>query len=308
VPGGGLGVMLTCGTGGPERWAASMTDFASLEDSGCSAIWPTDHLLWAQPMPEALVMCALAIAATERCFVGPGVLQLPLRRPAAVAKSAATLEVVSGGRFLLGLGAGEHREEFDRCGADFGRRGAELDAGIAALRAFWRPSEEQFAQRPVPGTIPIWVGGRSPRALERAATLGDGWMPIFVGVESYARGLAELDARVVAAGREPGSVARAVAVITSVTGPGWSRADALAWAGRLWAMEPSRFEHHVVTGTADACAERLAAYQQTGADHVSVLLATDDPVRMFAELAGAWGRTLESASTSTGDVTAPRRR
>jgi alkanesulfonate monooxygenase SsuD/methylene tetrahydromethanopterin reductase-like flavin-dependent oxidoreductase (luciferase family) len=292
----GLGVMLPGGTGPASSWADAPARFAELEDAGCTAIWLTDHLLWGEPMPEALVMSAVALTATTSCLVGPGVLQLPLRSSAAVAKAAATLDVISDGRFVLGVGAGEHRSEFDRCGADFDRRGDQLDAGIDELRAFWRPSDERFAQRPAPGSIPIWIGGRSPRALRRVVERGDGWMPIFVSPEQYGDGLARLIEAATVRGRAPDAIGRGVAAVVAVTDQRWSRTDALDWAGRLWRLDPARLARHVLTGSPDECAEQLAAYRAVGAQHVTVLLATDEPVAMFSALAPSFHLAADVSS------------
>ena len=106
------GVVLTAGPA-PQDWSASADAFGALDEQGCPAIWLTDHLFWGRPMPEALTMAALAASATRRCTVGTGVLQLPLRSTAAVAKAAATVQVLSGGRFVLGVGIGEHEHEYD---------------------------------------------------------------------------------------------------------------------------------------------------------------------------------------------------
>ena len=245
-------------------------------------------------------MSAIALTATSRCRVGPGVLQLPLRSSAAVAKAAATLDVVSGGRFLLGVGSGEHRVEYERCGASFDTRGADLDRGIDAMRAAWVPTDDRFAQRPVPGSIPIWVGGRSRSALRRAAARGDGWMPIFIGVDQYRDADRELDDLVRDAGRDPADVERAVAVIVAVTDRRSGRREALEWAGRLWDLDPSRLERHVVAGPAEACAEQLHHYRAAGADHISVLLATDEPVAMFGPLASAFSAGTPLSSQPEG--------
>ncbi len=239
-------------------------------------------------MPEALVMCALAVAATERCRVGTGVLQLPLRSATAVAKAAATLHVASAGRFVLGVGAGEHRLEFDACGEDFARRGARLDEGIETLRSLWRGGESAYSQRPVVDSVPVWVGGRSAAAIERVVRDGDGWMPIFVTEESFRQGQRRLDDGLAAAGREPGEVSRSAVVIAAVTDSRWTRERALGWAGELWGLEPERFGRYLISGSASECAAALARYGEAGAEEVTVLLACDDPVAMFPALLEQW--------------------
>jgi probable F420-dependent oxidoreductase len=112
------------------------------------------------------------------------------RHPLAVAKAFATLDTVSGGRVVMGVGAGHVEGEFDVLGVPFDRRGALLDEAIDALRAAfadeyptidgptWRAAAYGQRPRPVqPGGPPIWVGGSSPAAVRRAATRGDGWLP-----------------------------------------------------------------------------------------------------------------------------------
>ncbi|MFI0988754.1 LLM class F420-dependent oxidoreductase [Streptomyces exfoliatus] len=129
-------------------------------------------------------------AATERVRLLSHVAVVGLRHPLVTAKAYATLDHLSGGRLVLGVGAGHVREEFDAVGADFERRGAVLDETLDALRAALGTEEypehvgERFAfkdlgQRPRPAQerVPLWVGGSSPAAVRRAALKGDGWLP-----------------------------------------------------------------------------------------------------------------------------------
>jgi len=114
----------------------------------------------------------------------------PYRHPLVVAKAFATLDALSGGRAILGIGAGHVEGEFRALGAEFGRRGAATDEAIALIRRAFEKEEVEFsgptlrvsgvalAPRPVqPGGVPIWVGGSSRAAIRRAARLGDGWLP-----------------------------------------------------------------------------------------------------------------------------------
>src|SRR5690606_10363116 len=118
------------------------------------------------------------------------VLVLPYRNPLLVAKAAASLDVLSGGRLLLGVAAGYLAGEFAALGADLARRHEAVDEAIRAVRAAWRGAPFDFAgtgyaargieQRPPPVQRPgppIWVGGNAPRAIRRAVELGDGWLP-----------------------------------------------------------------------------------------------------------------------------------
>ncbi|MEU9412484.1 LLM class F420-dependent oxidoreductase [Streptomyces sp. NPDC048281] len=129
-------------------------------------------------------------AVTERVRLLSHVAVVGLRHPLLSAKQYATLDHLSGGRLILGVGAGHVREEFEVLGVDFGQRGAVLDEAIDALRAALGADEfpshhgkfydfEGLGQRPRPAQerVPVWVGGSSPAAVRRAALKGDGWLP-----------------------------------------------------------------------------------------------------------------------------------
>ncbi|MDQ0581687.1 LLM class F420-dependent oxidoreductase [Streptomyces rishiriensis] len=129
-------------------------------------------------------------AVTVRVRLLAHVAVVGLRHPLLTAKQYATLDHLSGGRLILGVGAGHVREEFEVLGVDFERRGAVLDETIDALRAALGPDEfpshhgksfdfEGLGQRPRPAQarVPLWVGGSSPAAVRRAALKGDGWLP-----------------------------------------------------------------------------------------------------------------------------------
>ena len=142
---------------------------------------------------------------TERITLGAGIVLLPLRHPSVVAKEFASLDYVSGGRVILGVGVGgEGEKDFEAVGVTARERGARTNEAMRALRALFggaagdasragsSPSTEiEIEPGPAqPGGPPLWVGGRSEAAIRRAATLGDGWIPIWVSPERFARGLA----------------------------------------------------------------------------------------------------------------------
>ncbi len=117
---------------------------------------------------------------TQRTRLLSHVYVLPYRHPAVAAKAFATLDLLSGGRTILGVGAGHVEAEFELLGLDFSTRGRALDAAIAGVRQAFGGSFEGNAvepRSPRPGGPPIWVGGSSKAAIRRAARLGDGWLP-----------------------------------------------------------------------------------------------------------------------------------
>lgn len=141
------------------------------------------------PLPDPLVWMAYVAARTTSIKLGTGILILPQHSPVVAAKQVATLDALSNGRILLGIGVGWLKEEFDAIGVPFADRGARTDEYIAVLRTLWgqeRPSfQGRFIRfdgaycRPQPpnGTVPIHIGGHSRAAARRAGRLGDGFFP-----------------------------------------------------------------------------------------------------------------------------------
>lgn len=170
-----------------------------------------------EPWPEPLVTLAAIAGVTRRLRLATGVLIAPLRPPLLLAKSAATLDVLSGGRLDLGVGVGWQREEFAGSGVAFAERWARLEDTLRACRALWRDVPASFDSpsvrfeglrcepRPVQrGGVPIWLGLAATAAnLPRLVELADGWMPMESGPGALAADLARVHAALRAAGRDP---------------------------------------------------------------------------------------------------------
>lgn len=201
-----LGVMFASSAWNlPNQIAEAVT---LCEGFGVESVWAVEHVMTplrptsAYPYSETgelrglndAVLCdpvvwltyAAALSSTLR--LGTGIMILPQRHPAYVAKEWATLDRLSGGRALLGVGVGWLEEEMEAVGVPFAERGARMDEAIAAIRSLWAPGPSTFHGRffnwdemtmnPRPdrtGSVPIIVGGHSPAALLRAARLGDGF-------------------------------------------------------------------------------------------------------------------------------------
>jgi len=155
--------------------------------------------------PDVWVLLGAIAARTRQLALATSVFVLPLRHPVEVAKAAASLAVVSGGRLALGVGVGWDEGHYAALGVDFASRGRRADECIEVLRKLWQPGwvehrGEFFAFPPIrqapapPAPVPIWVGGHSPAALRRAARLGDGFVGSGHTPEQAARVLAELAA------------------------------------------------------------------------------------------------------------------
>jgi len=140
------------------------------------------------PLPDPLIWMSYVAARTESILLGTGILILPQHNPVTTAKQVATLDLMSGGRVLLGIGVGWLKEEFDALGANFDERAARTDEYVAAMRALWTEDVPTFSGefvsfegaycRPQPTrSVPIIVGGHSKAAAKRAGRLGDGFFP-----------------------------------------------------------------------------------------------------------------------------------
>lgn len=175
---------------------------------------------------EPLAVLAWLARATSRVRLGTSVLVIPYRNPLTTAKTLATIDVLSGGRVIVGAGAGWLREEFEALGAPpFEERGRVTDEYIRLMRAVWTTDPVSFEGRyyrvkdvhalPKPrqaGGIPVWIGGHTEAALRRAATLGDGWHPIglrpptLLVPEEYAARVRRLHELARQAGRDPATI------------------------------------------------------------------------------------------------------
>ncbi|MFC5800741.1 LLM class F420-dependent oxidoreductase [Streptomyces formicae] len=217
--------------------------------------------VWYDPVATLSFLAAV----TERVRLLSHVAVVGLRHPLLTAKQYATLDHLSSGRLVLGVGAGHVREEFEALGADFERRGAVLDETIDALRAALGPEEfprfegERFAfeglgqkPRPAQARVPVWIGGSSPAAVRRAALKGDGWLPQGDPRDRLPEQIAKLRAV-----REGAGITDPIE-IGAITEPLYV-GDASWDVGR-----------RTLSGKPDALAESLRAYAAMGVDQIQV--------------------------------------
>ena len=232
---------------GPARMAAD------LDDAGFDSIWVSDHIVFpvetksrypfsadgrvtwplSDPYLEPFVVLGAVAASTLRAELGTSVVIAPMRNPVLMAKQAATIDALSGGRLLLGVGVGWLREEFEALDADFEARGAVLDEWMEIARACWTGSAGPYEGKhyrlpvaihckPAPADgIPVVVGGMSRHALRRAAA-ADGWLGQYALETMSERDIAAAVDTMRAEGARDGA-----RVILRVTGAA-DRLDALA--------------------------------------------------------------------------------
>jgi probable F420-dependent oxidoreductase len=259
-----------------------------VEELGYRHILAYDHVVGADPavhqgwngpydvhttFHEPLVMFGYLAAVTRSLELVTGVIILPQRQTALVAKQAAEVDLLSGGRLRLGIGIGWNAVEYEALGEDFSNRGKRSAEQIELLRQLWSDQSVTFdgvyhkvtgaglAPLPVQQPIPVWIGAASDPGYRRAGRLADGWFPMMSpgsGLD-HARGIVESAA--VAAGRDPGSI---------------GMEGRVSWGG-----------------DDDAVARDVAAWSDAGASHLSIntmgggLATVDDHLGVLTRLAEA---------------------
>ncbi len=222
---------------GPLEDGEYATRFGQLaEELGFESVWAVDHVVMCPDyqslypyarngrspfdedviQPDPLIWLTWVAAATQRLRLATGILILPQRNPVVLAKSLASLDRMSRGRMMLGVGVGWVKEEADALGTDFATRGERCDEYIEAMRALWRQplstyrgnhvGFESVVSRPTPvqeGGVPIIIGGHSPAAARRAGRLGDGFYPLGVAGEKLDLLLEQMRTHARDAGRDP---------------------------------------------------------------------------------------------------------
>jgi probable F420-dependent oxidoreductase len=265
------------------------------EELGFDDVWVADHVavptaLAGMPsfFPEPVPLLAAAAAHTSQVGLGTSVLVPAYRNPMHFAKQWATLDWLSGGRTVLGVGVGWLEEEFEACGVPMRRRGQRLDDYIGGWRAAWGGAESyasghfSFSDvrvKPAPaGPVPIWIGGSSPGALRRAAAC-DGWMGTWAPPEVFAERLAELRAFEQDA---PGGSPTVASIHMEVR-----FGSPLDGAGRWSEVGDGYGERPVATGTVPQLAELLAGYGEAGLQHVLLVPLARSESEWAAHIEGA---------------------
>jgi probable F420-dependent oxidoreductase len=261
------------------------------EALGFESLWAWDHVLLgvepAFPILDSITMLGAVAARTRRIKLGTGVLVLPLRNPVVAAKALGSLDVISGGRLVLGVAAGWYAREFDAVGVPFKQRGRQFERNLDILLRLWTEERvtlraDEFnlreavmvprpAQRPRP---PVLIGGYVDAVLRRAGTVGDGWLTYFYTPESFSRGWEKVKAFAREAGRDPGRLRSTNQLAIYV---GRSReetaADMRQWLQTEWdtaAWSESTIEH-AVHGSPAECVEQLRAHVRTGVDRLVLI-------------------------------------
>jgi len=265
----------------------------AVEDLGFDSLWVSDHIIVQsgstyipEMMDEPLATLAFIAAETSHVTLGTSVLIVPYRDPVFTAKFLSTVDYLSNGRLVVGVGAGWLEPEFQALGVPFNERGPRTDEYLRVFRNLWETETSSFAGRwkqysdmrmfpkAAPsrrGTIPIWVGGNGKASIRRAGELGDGWHPINLAPAEFATLTADYRAQCAHFGKEPGPIC-----LRHMPG-GRTRPGGGEWP---------------LSGDAAQQAADLRAYAAAGLDEFMLSL----PARSMDDLVGALRRFMREVT------------
>jgi len=249
-----------------------------------------EHVMFHGPTTNAFVSLAVAAGATKRIKLLSAITLLPLYPAVLAAKLTATLDVVSHGRFNLGVGAGgENPKEFAAIGVPVKQRGSRTNEALEVIHKLLGATEKvsfqgkytqfedarilpQPVQKPRP---PIWVAGRKEAAMRRAARFADVWLPYMYSPEDLQKSLDQIRGFEPEYGREPGAVEGAIYAFTSVYADSEKAKKAAAAAvGKSYQQDFSTMvDRYLVAGTPEYCRQRIRQYVDAGCRKVIVALA-----------------------------------
>lgn len=262
--------------GRPPTWAEIRSLAVQAESGGLDSVWTYDHLLYRFPgdtqtrgVHECWSILSALADATERVELGTLVMPTSWRNPALLAKMAVTVDEISGGRLILGLGTGFHQPEFDAFGYPFDHRVDRFEEALQIIVPLLKdgavdfhgtyvsaPQAELVPRGPRPEGIPVLVACRGPRMLELTARYADAWNTAWFGVAAGSeRQRADMDAACAAVDRDPQSMTVTVGVI-------------VATADEAAASETPVDPNRTLTGTPAEIAAAFRDYEAAGVDHL----------------------------------------
>jgi probable F420-dependent oxidoreductase len=286
-----IGLMLPLGESEAGGWKNLRAMAMTADERGLDSVWGADHLIFREDgetegIHECWTVLSAVAAVTSRVEIGPLVLALPFRNPALVAKMAAELDEVSGGRLILGLGCGWHEPEFDAFGYPFDHRVSRFDEGMQIVAPLLRGERITFEGRyhraidlelrpaPMrPGGPPILIAGKQPRMLGLVAEHADQWNSAWYGHAGEAdvlrTRLTDLRAALETADRDPATLAITVGIFVAFDGADGDVPD------------------RAIRGSVQEVGMALAEYAELGVSHLIAHTwpRTPDAVARLAEAA-----------------------
>lgn len=291
-------------------WAPRIDDLVAFVESadraGFDSLWVGDHLSMPLPFLDPFLLLAQAAVASRRLLLGTGVYLLPLRHPGPAAKQVATLDHLTEGRLILGVGiGGEFPKEYEVAGVPIGERGARLGESVAAMRKLWtgapashegrffRFSDVLMTPPPrQPGGPPVWFGGRREAAFRRMGRLADGYVSYVVTPDMYRAALASIAESAEAAGRRIARFGTGHLLFVRVDDDYETALEvATASLSRRYAMDFQRAaERYAALGSPSDVAARIAEFHAAGVRHLIV------------DLVGPYERRAEQMERFAGEA------
>ena len=268
-------------------WLPSIDEMRELVElvdrCGFDSLWVGDHISFPAAILDPLLQLAQAAVVSRRLVLGTAVYLLPLRHPVPVAKQVATLDHLTEGRFIFGVGVGgEFPKEYEVCGVPLEERGARLSEAIPMMRMLWSgapasheggryPAFDGVAMQPPArqaGGPPIWCGGRSEGALARTGRLGDGWLAYVVTPEMYGAAIEKI--ATAAAGRSLTSFGTGLLLFVRLDSTYEEALEAATITlSQRYAMDFRRAaERYAALGPPRQVAESIRAFYAAGVRHV----------------------------------------
>lgn len=283
------------------------------ERLGYDSVWCNDHLTTQRyvrqkwPLPpsyyDPLVSLSFVAAATERVALGTSIVVLPMREPVATAKAAATLDVFSRGRLILGLGIGAYREEFEAVLPRIAsaKRADMMDEGIQAIRSLLEDRSATFSgahyefrdvemyPKPLQRPLPLWIAGNSGAAAERAGRWGQGWLPAALPREHIEQHLVRLRQAAESAGRDAAGIDIAPQWILSLGRTHVAAVDRFkqSWiyehllslkTSTLKGQDLSALEEYNLVGTPGEVVDKIEHYRNAGVTYCASLAISGNTV------------------------------
>jgi probable F420-dependent oxidoreductase len=242
------------------------------EELGFDSIWVSDHIVipkshrgFGDVFYEPLTTLAYIAACTTRIHLGTSIIILPYRNPVVLAKIISTLDVLSGGRVITGVGVGWIKDEFDALGVPYTERGPLTDECIEVLKVLWTEEEPSFkgrhyrfsgikflprpVQKPHP---PIWVGGNSRMAIERAVNAGNGWHSVGLTPEEIKEGVEYINELLSGKGKEASDFVISLRKNLQIKSISEKKTD----------------RREILRGTPDEISEGIEKYKESGVSHL----------------------------------------
>ena len=269
--------------------ACALVDYGvRMEELGFDSLWVWDHILLGVdphfPIIESLTLLTAIAARTKRIKLGTGILVLPLRNPVVLAKQLASMDLLSGGRLIMGMASGWYKREFDAVGVPYEKRGKIMDENLEILTRFWTEDmvKGDYTYHKIPAGVmfpkplqkprpPILIRGYVDKVLQRAAVSGDGWLTYFYRPESFAKSWAKIRDFAVEGGKDPDTLLNASQLPICI-GPSRAAVEGkmMEWLGKEWdyASWSDSTKDSAIMGTVDECVAQLKEHLAAGVQKI----------------------------------------